>query len=446
MRVLWLMAAAAFADVPAEDRWLGNANLVAGVNADGSFGNDALDLGFLWDPDGPAGPMPTTGDLMWVGYRWDVWGWDWRTDGGDEGEQSHAAPHIDNDHAIDWTRRVDNDAVAALLGSMTTDAAAVDVRIVMLKRADVILHDLHYTPTEDWSRLRVGRTVDPDQDYWLLETYATTNTLGADWVSAESALDERAVALAGRTADGSMATPGLCSWCDTPAAMADGAGEPGSGDVHPNVLLSHAAIAAGETAEVRFAYAFAVGGEAAGLMAVDALAIDDLDDDGVGPDEGDCDDLDPTTHPGATERFDGIDNDCDGAVDEDTLEGDDDGDGFSEAEGDCDDTDPSVFPGADGVDGVTNADCDGIADDDTAMPGDTGEASDTGGTDGPTDTGVNADPSDDDAPSETNDLDADGPIVIGKQPSGCTCSSSGSAPAWGWLVLAGLLHRRKRAS
>ena len=103
-------------------------------------------------------------------------------------------------------------------------------------------------------------------------------------------------------------------------------------------------------------------------MAVDALAIDDLDDDGVAPDAGDCDDLDPTTRPGATERFDGIDNDCDGAVDEDTLEGDDDGDGFSEAEGDCDDTDPSVFPGADGVDGVTNADCDGIADETPRSP------------------------------------------------------------------------------
>jgi hypothetical protein len=71
---------------------------------------------------------------------------------------------------------------------------------------------------------------------------------------------------------------------------------------------------------------------------------------------GDCDDrsedVDPTdgladgrlNHPGATEVADWADNDCDGEVDEGTVNSDDDGDGFTENGGDCDDTDPDVSP------------------------------------------------------------------------------------------------------
>ncbi|MEM9489510.1 MAG: MopE-related protein [Myxococcota bacterium] len=52
---------------------------------------------------------------------------------------------------------------------------------------------------------------------------------------------------------------------------------------------------------------------------------------------GDCRDLDPTSYPGATELPDGIDNNCDGRIDNGTVAADDDGDGFSEDQGDCND-------------------------------------------------------------------------------------------------------------
>ncbi len=42
----------------------------------------------------------------------------------------------------------------------------------------------------------------------------------------------------------------------------------------------------------------------------------DGDDDGVGWDEGDCDDEDAQVHPGALDSCDGVDSDCDGEIDE----------------------------------------------------------------------------------------------------------------------------------
>ncbi len=76
----------------------------------------------------------------------------------------------------------------------------------------------------------------------------------------------------------------------------------------------------------------------------------DGDDDGFTRGEGDCNDGDDTVFPGAEEiPGDLIDNDCDGIADDGTDTTDADGDGFAIADGDCNDAAAAVHPGADEV-------------------------------------------------------------------------------------------------
>lgn len=105
--------------------------------------------------------------------------------------------------------------------------------------------------------------------------------------------------------------------------------------------------------------------------------------DGYVADDRDCDDSRLDIYPGATELCDGLDNDCDGLIDDDPADPiisffDGDSDGFGDGtastarcevppgyvtdDTDCDDTEPLVFPGStaaevpfDGLD----TDCDG---------------------------------------------------------------------------------------
>jgi hypothetical protein len=113
----------------------------------------------------------------------------------------------------------------------------------------------------------------------------------------------------------------------------------------------------------------------------------DADEDGfVAVDCGgdDCDDSDPAVNPAASEVCGGVDDDCDGLVDEDAVDAlpwylDADGDGFGDPGvvtlscdpvsgsvdngDDCDDSVGASYPGApEACDGLDN-DCDGVVDD-----------------------------------------------------------------------------------
>jgi hypothetical protein len=109
----------------------------------------------------------------------------------------------------------------------------------------------------------------------------------------------------------------------------------------------------------------------------------DLDNDGYSSCDGDCDDANDAIYPGAAEACNGIDDDCDGQVDEGltqyTYYTDGDGDGYGTAStitscsntapqgyasrgGDCKDANAAINPGATEVcDGIDN-DCDGMTD------------------------------------------------------------------------------------
>jgi large repetitive protein len=113
----------------------------------------------------------------------------------------------------------------------------------------------------------------------------------------------------------------------------------------------------------------------------DIVVSTDADSDGyVG--EDDCDDSDPNIHPGVEEVCDGLDNNCDGSIDEGvtlTFYLDADEDGFGDPSvseerceqgidsvpnnNDCDDADPNIHPGIEEVCNGIDDDCDDAIDD-----------------------------------------------------------------------------------
>jgi hypothetical protein len=105
-------------------------------------------------------------------------------------------------------------------------------------------------------------------------------------------------------------------------------------------------------------------------------------------DNTDCDDGNNSVNPAGTEHCDGVDEDCDGTIDEDPVDGstwyqDSDGDGYGSAalvactqpagsvsdSTDCEDGDAAVNPGATDICNSQDDNCNGLIDEDAAQGG-----------------------------------------------------------------------------
>jgi len=199
---------------------------------------------------------------------------------------------------------------------------------------------------------------------------------------------------------------------------------------------------------------------------------DDVAPAGYADNDGDCDPGDGTVYPGGEEFCDGLDNDCDGEVDDNVVYRDvyldDDGDGYgtdedvisicepdppagyAETDDDCDDTNDAIHPDANEIcDGLDN-DCDGeVEPDGVDLDGDGSFACE--------DCDDDADDvfpgAEDDCNGVDNDCDGDipkakdcDPDVNEKLGAACACNQGTPGMNGTLLVLLGLLGllRRRR--
>ncbi len=158
---------------------------------------------------------------------------------------------------------------------------------------------------------------------------------------------------------------------------------------HPNsageARFSIAGIPAGDRS-ISVTVIDSAGSEGTGTVHFEVLSADKDGDGFLDPAFGgaDCDDDNADVYPGATETCDGLDDDCDGAVDDGATDPqswyvDADGDGFGDPGAetvtctppadhtadntDCDDDDDDAYPGATELCNGADNDCNGIADD-----------------------------------------------------------------------------------
>ena len=332
---------------------LSSSRLAIGINVDGSLVTEDRSLGIRYDPGGGASDAPMGLDMVLPGYPFETWTADWNG-----GRQTNGGPHLEDGIPLTWGSPVDNGFVNGVDATGTVGPLDVKMSYDLAWDVDILWIEMTVTARNAVSNLWIARTVDPDPDA-TFSTYVSVNAANNEVVTSAARYSEKAMALA---ASGGIA--GLCNnWCTRPSTVVNGADESATDDQVVGVAVEVGDLAAGESRTLWFTYGFGLDAAEAEDMALWGLDTPDRDGDGLTEDEGDCDDRDPATNPTAQEFPDGLDNNCDGQIDEGTSRFDDDGDGFTEDAGDCDDANPLVYPGAPATEGVADADCDGEADD-----------------------------------------------------------------------------------
>ncbi len=160
------------------------------------------------------------------------------------------------------------------------------------------------------------------------------------------------------------------------------------------------------------------------VASYDVTPSPDTDGDGQAAICGDCDTNDATVYDGAAELCDGVDQDCDGEIDEDFAT-DADSDGVY----DCLDACPN--------DPEDDADGDGACADADPCPDDPLDTCDD-----PVDTGDTGVPVDTDDTDDTDPGDTAG--APKEEPGGCGCDSGGGEAAVLGLLASGMVRRRLR--
>jgi hypothetical protein len=298
-------ATPAAADLPAEDRALAGARLAAGFASDGSMCNAPLDLGLLFDPDGPTGPAPIGGDALTPGWCFELWAV--RASDGQEWVQGEA--HAGTTLPMEWEALDAGPGVQALRVRGEDEALRAQWELVLREDEGLLLFAVELEALRALPGLSVSRIFDADLDAWVSGTYSTINQVDGDVVIASSAFDGRALALSATDGQG-----GSCAWCESDALL-DTAPSEREGDEQLGVFVELGDLGAGERRRLTFAYAVGEGVAEAAAAARAAATAGDLDADGAADDE-DCAPLDPRRAPGLAEARDGLDNDCDGEVDE----------------------------------------------------------------------------------------------------------------------------------
>ena len=315
-----------------EQLFLVSDSVAVGLHPSGTLGNPAQELGLLWDPQ--AASVPMGGDLLWVGDPFEVWTVEGTHGGaaflfGGLGESDKVDRASIESLEMTWTDIHETPTLSIIEGTAQHQTMFIHTRLILSWNEPVLWIEMEMTALSDLGDVWFNRAFDPDPDYWADGSYGSDNEAGDGWVRGSSFLDGRTMVLAG------PGQGGICDWCATSTEVLNGT-PAGSGDEQLGLTMAVGDLSEGESTTLRLAYALSLEPEEAVTLATTAIDSDDLDGDGINQSDGDCDDTHAHVFPGATELADGLDNDCDGAIDEDDwAANDNETDGFDELPADA---------------------------------------------------------------------------------------------------------------